>query len=207
MERRFAAGLGCALLWLSAATWPGEDPLTSPAEVVESFQQVVVLHAGRAPDRIAVQAVGQGIDATHDMGRIARMVLGGHWAGLDEDQRRTFTKTFTVHSAVVWLSRFAAADEVAMEVCDETVDAGRARVEAVIVDAAGQRIPLIYQLVLVEAGWRIVNVLAEGVSDLALRRTDYGRRIDEQGFEGLLKALREEVCDELAVPAKARPPC
>jgi phospholipid transport system substrate-binding protein len=42
-------------------------------------------------------------------------------------------------------------------------------------------------------GWRIVNVLADGVSDLALKRVEYRAILQRDGFQGLIDMLKEKV--------------
>jgi len=45
-----------------------------------------------------------------------------------------------------------------------------------------------------EAGrWRIVNVVANGVSDLSLKRADYGSIMKKQGFDLLVEKLEAQV--------------
>ena len=43
-----------------------------------------------------------------------------------------------------------------------------------------------------DGGYRIINVIADGVSDLALRSTQYTRLYEQKGFDGLLGWLQEQ---------------
>ena len=43
--------------------------------------------------------------------------------------------------------------------------------------------------------WRIVNIVADGVSDLALKRAEYGSVMERDGFEGLLAKLEQKIAD------------
>lgn len=40
--------------------------------------------------------------------------------------------------------------------------------------------------------WRIINIVADGVSDLALRSTQYAKLYEEKGFDGLLAWIQEQ---------------
>jgi len=42
-------------------------------------------------------------------------------------------------------------------------------------------------------GWRIVNVVADGVSDLALKRVEYTAVLRKRGFESLLSDLEHKI--------------
>jgi phospholipid transport system substrate-binding protein len=41
--------------------------------------------------------------------------------------------------------------------------------------------------------WLIVNVIAQGVSDLALKRADYSAFLKSKGYEALLKKLNQKI--------------
>jgi phospholipid transport system substrate-binding protein len=43
-----------------------------------------------------------------------------------------------------------------------------------------------------ETGWRIVNIIADGVSDLALKRAEYQRVFASGGLDGLLAELNAQ---------------
>jgi len=40
--------------------------------------------------------------------------------------------------------------------------------------------------------WRIVNIVVDGVSDLALKRAEYGRLMDAGGFQAVLDELAQQ---------------
>ncbi len=66
-----------------------------------------------------------------------------------------------------------------------------------LVKEDGERIPLNYMLRKSNGEWRIVNVVAQGVSDLSLKRAEYTAVIDSEGFDSLVTRLRGKV-DEMA---------
>ena len=42
-------------------------------------------------------------------------------------------------------------------------------------------------------GWQIINILADGVSDLALKRTEYRAILQRDGFQALIELLEEKI--------------
>jgi phospholipid transport system substrate-binding protein len=50
-------------------------------------------------------------------------------------------------------------------------------------------------------GWQIINILAEGVSDLALQRAQYQQVMQSQGFDGLVAHLGKKA-DDLEIGAQ-----
>jgi phospholipid transport system substrate-binding protein len=64
---------------------------------------------------------------------------------------------------------------------------GRAQVQAAIVRAGEPEIPLEYLLEQKDGAWRIVNIVADGVSDLALKRAEYQRVLANGTIEDLIE--------------------
>ena len=46
---------------------------------------------------------------------------------------------------------------------------------------------------LVGDGWRIINILADGVSDLALKRVEYRAILQRDGFPKLIDMLKKKI--------------
>ena len=63
----------------------------------------------------------------------------------------------------------------------------------VIVKADGERVTLDYVLRDNEGMWQIVNVIADGVSDLSLKRADYTAVIKSEGFNSLVSKLSDKI--------------
>jgi phospholipid transport system substrate-binding protein len=45
----------------------------------------------------------------------------------------------------------------------------------------------------IDGRWRIINIIADGVSDLALERAEYSSVIRRYGFNALLAKLKERI--------------
>lgn len=43
--------------------------------------------------------------------------------------------------------------------------------------------------------WRIVNIVVDGISDLALKKAQYTSVIEREGFDGLLAKLSQKISD------------
>jgi phospholipid transport system substrate-binding protein len=75
----------------------------------------------------------------------------------------------------------------------EELKRGHRLVNTVLIKANGEEIELDYILHQSNDQWRIINVIAEGVSDLSLKRADYTSYLKKNGFDALLKKLNEKV--------------
>ena len=184
---------GClALLAVPAAIAETRAPRT----VVEEFHAALIAtmneaaelgFAGRYDRLLPV------LDASFDFPAIAKVVIGRHWQDLDAAQRAEFIRTFTELSVATYATNFAAfAGERFVTVGDEKAD-GRVVVRTELVQADGDEVGLNYLLHQRDGEWRIVNVIAQGVSDLALKRVEYTAVIKAEGIESLIRRLAEKV--------------
>jgi len=175
----------------AASTAAGRAVVSRLHEALESGGEVAARYRRLAPL----------VRETHDLDRMARFVLGRHRGGLDEGERQRFLDAFERHSIMSYAARFAALQPGALEVTGAEPGAGNAAgrmsVLATLTTAEGEELPMRYVLEEGDAGWRIVNIVVNGVSDLAVRRVQYGRLLEREGFEALLAEL-ESAIDELS---------
>lgn len=133
------------------------------------------------------------LDAVFDFRTISRLVTGRHWAGMSEAQQEEFVGVFAQLSASTYAENF---DEFGGEKF-ETRAAERKKnaevVRTVLLSPDGDEVSLNYLLARQGEEWRIVNVIAEGVSDISLKRTEYAAVIGQEGVGGLIAKLRGKV--------------
>ena len=142
------------------------------------------------PSAGAVAALYAQIEASHDFPYIARVVLGRYWRGLAPDDQAAFIDRFTALSLATYASRFAEFSGESFDILGESQSAfGQRSVEAKLVTRSGEHA---FEYLLrgsEEDGWRIVNIIVDGVSDLALKRAEYATLFADKGFNGLMAEL------------------
>jgi phospholipid transport system substrate-binding protein len=77
-------------------------------------------------------------------------------------------------------------------ISEKEVSGGRILIQSQLIKSDGGQVQLDYLLNRTGSQWRIINIIAEGVSDLALKRADYSAFLKNHGFEALLKKLSEK---------------
>lgn len=198
LARRMAEGL--ALLAISAGACAAAD--SEPAALARATQVVERLHnalagiADSADESLDARfrAIQQVISETHDFRDMSRFLLRREWADLSGKQRRMFEERFIVLSTSQYASRFARLGRDSTEIVGvEMASSTRAYVHASLTDADGDEVPLSYTLQRTADAWRIANVVANGVSDLALRRAEYSSLLRNEGFEVLMEHLDEQI--------------
>lgn len=171
----------------SAAAAAGRAVVARLHEALESGGDVAARYRRLAPL----------VRETHDLARMARFVLGRHRGVLGEDERQRFLDAFERHSIMSYAARFAALQPGALAVTGAEPGSGaadgRMSVLATLTTAEGEELPMRYVLEDGEAGWRIVNIVVNGVSDLAVRRVQYGRLLEREGVEALLAEIESAI--------------
>jgi phospholipid transport system substrate-binding protein len=133
------------------------------------------------------------IQSSFDMPFISRTVLGKYWETLTNEQRSRFVEAFTQQSIATYAANFDSySGERFKMIPEKQVDGGRVLVQSQLIKSDGGQVQLDYLLHRAGSQWRIVNVIAEGVSDLALKRADYSAFLKSKGFEALLEKLSEK---------------
>ena len=62
-----------------------------------------------------------------------------------------------------------------------------------LIKSNGEAVKLDYVLRQTAGHWLIINVIADGVSDLALKRADYTAILKDQGFDALIATLNKKI--------------
>ncbi|MEO0424552.1 MAG: ABC transporter substrate-binding protein [Pseudomonadota bacterium] len=171
-----------------------QEPASTPSAVVETLQGTLLAYmrsASTAESRqdLDVTALDQAVLASHDFAYISRIVLGRTWRELEDADRARFVERFTALSLATYASRFAEFAGERFDINDESDGSfGQRRVSAELITAEKSH-SFDYLLRQSDEQWRIVNIIVDGVSDLALKRAEYSTLISAGGFEGLLEAL------------------
>jgi len=131
---------------------------------------------------------------THDLPYIARFAVRRYWADLTDQQRIEFLTVFTRLSIATYASRFHGLSEDTFNISGETnTPRGHAEINGTLLMNDSE--PLKFTYVLHESGadWRIINIIVDGVSDLALKRAEYQRMFADTGFSGLMDYLSGQI--------------
>ena len=148
----------------------------------------------------AYETLGPIVKSTHDLDYIARFTLHRSWPDLNVDEQTEFTEQFEALSILLYIDRFGDSGAATFSTEAMTVDhipsirGDRAEVNTSLTTEK-REISLSYSLHLTEEGWRIINIVADGVSDLALRRSEYAAFIQESGFDGLTEHIDQQIAD------------
>jgi len=180
------------------------QPLYAAEDQKDGVATVETLHATLLKLMMEADALGyQGrfdmvapvLNETFDFATISRIVTGPHWKSLDEQSRNNFIRLFAELSAATYASNFDGYSGEIFETGTVEEKRGNLLVKTTLVKSDGERISLDYMLRKNDGEWRIVNVIAQGVSDLSLKRADYTAVIKSEGFDSLVARLNDKVAN------------
>lgn len=174
------------------------------ADVADPAAQVAKLHDALLDIMKRSQELGyQGryaaiepvVNETFDFPAIGRIVMGKHWARLAEPEQQGFLETFARLSVATYASRFDGYDgESFRTIGNEKQNENNALVKTELVKSNGETVSLNYQLRTDTDGkWRILNVVADGISDLSLKRAEYTSIMSSDGYAALMAKLNAKI--------------
>jgi phospholipid transport system substrate-binding protein len=198
MTSRRALLLFAAIATSAFGAWRGSAAATdSPSATIASLQQALVAARRDRPNATVderYRTLEPIIVETHDLPYIAEFALRRQWAMLTDEERQRFVAAFQRLSVMTYAARFGnVAPDAFRPLEARAPDAnGRVQVTTAIKREGQPDVSLEYLLQQDGEDWRIINIVADGVSDLALKRAEYQRVFASGGIEGLIAELEEQ---------------
>ena len=169
----------------------------SAKQVVETFQAelIAVMKDGK---KLGYSGRYEKLDGpvsnSHDLTKIARIIVGKEWEKLSEAQQQQLVDVIIRLSIASYAHNFKdfAGESFIFDSEEETARGG------VVVHShlnIPDDKPVKFDYMLKEKGtsWRIINIIANGVSDLALKRSEYTSILQREGFDALITKINEKI--------------
>jgi len=127
---------------------------------------------------------------------MSRVVLGRHWRGLGSGKREAFTELFGDLMVAAFAYEIGPFEGQTFKfAASKPLRRGRVLVRSRLESKAGKPDQFDFVLHRAGGGWKIVNLIVNGVSDLALKRSEYGTLVERGGIEGLERRIRRQIED------------
>ena len=133
---------------------------------------------------------------SHDLPKIARVIVGKEWEKLSEDQQKKLEDLIVRLSIASYAHNFKdyGGESFTYDSEEETTRGG------ILVHShfnIPNDKPVKFDYMLKETGpsWRIINIVANGVSDLALKRSEYTSILQKEGFDSLVSKIDDKIND------------
>jgi phospholipid transport system substrate-binding protein len=144
-----------------------------------------------------IKHLGPIVDSSFDVAAIAQTVMRRHWGELSDAQHQQLIAAFRDYTVDTYASQFSSFGGEVFSVQDtQALPNGDQLVHARLKLGSGDLVAFDYVLHGQNGSWRIINVIADGVSDLALRSTQYNKLYEQKdngGFNGLIAWLQDQI--------------
>lgn len=196
-RRRCFHSLAMVLLTLTLSVPTGASDTDSAVKVVERLhaELLVVMQQARALGYEGrYQHLAPVVISSYDFPFISKIAVGRYWSEFSPDQKEKLVNTFTKLSIATYANQFTGySGEHFKTISAEESTRGRIVINTVLIKSNGEEIELDYMLHQKELQWQIINVIAQGVSDLSLKRAQYTLLLKKEGFDGLLQKIKDKI--------------
>jgi phospholipid transport system substrate-binding protein len=185
---------------VQAAAPETSSPSRLIADTADAVARAVAAkHAEYEADPARLRAVADELlRPRFDLEASSRVILKDHWKTASPEERRRFVAAFyrfLLDSYADALLHFRN-DTVTILPGEELAGESTARVRTSMKLRDGSRYKVDYAMRLGADGWKIVDVVAEGVSYVRTYRTDFGAEIRAKGLASLIERLEGKPPDK-----------
>ncbi len=136
------------------------------------------------------------VKKTHDFESVAQIAIGNHWKTLTSQQQQAFVDKLTEHSIATYAAQFNEYGGESFKYdSEQRLKPDRVLLRYFLNSPKDKPVKFDYILTEENGRWRIVNIIVDGISDLALRKAQYTSIITREGFDSLLNKLSEKIAD------------
>jgi len=137
--------------------------------------------------------VSPAVSKHFEIGTVARISLGRNWQGPSPQQQADYRALLAELVTTTYAFRFDHYDgQVFAVTASEPIGRQRMRVRSTL-QTKTESVDLDYQLQLKDGEWRIYDVIANGVSDLSLKRSNYASLFAAGGLNAVQAEIRDNI--------------
>ena len=203
MNRRSALRLGlfaAASLPFASRVASALEPASGSAGPVQSFGEALigVMKAGaqRVPFAQRFNMIAPAVDRTFDLDTILRVSVGPQWSSLPADQQAALRTAFRQYTVANFVANFDTYSGQSVQISPEAraMPSGDQVVTTRIAASGSSGTVLAYVMRQTPAGWKAVDVLADGsISRVATQRSDFRSLLQSGGGAALVASLQNKV--------------
>jgi phospholipid transport system substrate-binding protein len=130
------------------------------------------------------------IEQVFAMPLVTRLSVGPEWANFPPDQQKALIAAYTRFTVANYVHNFHDFDGQKFEIDDNVLSRGADKVvRTQVIPTHDVPATLLYRMHEVDGTWKVVDVISDGVSQLALRRSDFAVALAAGGAPALITHL------------------
>lgn len=175
------------------------DPEAFIRETAENMLQEIdgKREAIRQDAAVAEEIVERTLLPHVDVDYISRLVLARHWRSASPEQREEFQDAFYQFLLKSYSSGLAEFTDERFKVLPlrGEVDQRRTIVQTEVYRDNGTAVPVAFTLRWSDDGWKLYDVIIEGISYVRNYRTDFNTEIEQKGIDSVIQRLKKGELD------------
>lgn len=139
-----------------------------------------------------------------DVAKMTRLVIGKAWRQATSEQQKQLIAEFQRLLVRSYGSAYSAYRHVKVDVKPLKLNGGEDDVTVksqILMPGGAPPVAVDYAMNATPSGWKVYNVVVEGVSLVTTYRNDFAAQIDQGGIDGLIKNLQERNTKAAQPPA------
>ncbi len=191
--------LGFAAVLGLMALAPAQGAEAPASRLVERFHETlidVMKNAETLGFAGRYEKLAPAIKETFNLAFMARFAAGSRWKRLSADQREKLIEAFSALTIATYAERFDDYSGERFDTLNEKQFRPTTRlVKTGLVKSDGKTIVLNYLVGQRGGNWRVIDIHYKGVSELAVRRSEYTSALKRKGFDGLIETLEKKIAN------------
>jgi len=195
----YRIALGFLMVCAMAPVW-AEEPAPAAAKQVVEKLNTVLIDVMKNAKQLGYEGRYKKLDPivreTHEFEAIAQIALGNHWKDLSIEQKKKFVDRLTDLSVATYAAQFNgyAGEEFKYD-SEQNMKSNRLMLRYNLMAPKEKPVKFEYILNAFNSQWVIINIVVDGISDLALKKAQYSSVIEREGFDSLMNKLSQKITD------------
>lgn len=185
----------CGLLLTPAVLPAADSPLATMQSAITRVTAIIddASLSGETGQAEKVKRIKVIVDEVFDYPKLSRQSLGKNWSRITPAEQEEFTSLFSQFLGQVYISKITSFPGSKVEFGDEVALSDTVREVRTTVQTKDARVPISYRLTTTDQGWKVYDVIVEGVSLLNNYRSQFHSILSNKPMEHLLVQLRAKV--------------
>lgn len=176
----------------------GDGDPKAAVEIMNAALVAAMKAGARASVAQRFAIIAPAVDQAFDLPTVLKNSVGLRWAGMPDEEKTRLLATFRRYTIMNYVASFNSWSGQSFRVGTEprVLSATQIVVGNSLVPASGSPVELSYVMQQTPAGWKAVDVLADGsISRVAVQRSDFRGLLANGGVAALVSSLERKVAD------------
>lgn len=169
-----------------------------PETPVQAFNKALISMMKVSSYASRVEDLAPSVEARFDLATLSRIALGRNWRSMPEASQQLVIDNMRDVIVTSYASRFPLYTNQQFEIAQTTPMGDDRATVRVQLQTADEPVTLDYQVIHKDGTWLIYDVVANGVSDLSLKRATYNEAFRDDGLSAVLGTMQSTIAKNQA---------